>query len=164
MFAPRQRHRRAEHRQIHVTHHRTILDLSLSTARRTKPGDLDLLDQQFHLRARAVIGQHLHVLQAHQRLDNPTRLRHDEGATVFVSHTSKTAAPSSPTRTSHAGHDEGHPEGWPPRQDPKTLFPRRMLPCATCTDAMARSAEHVHPAHISLTVQSNTGNLRWSSA
>ena len=142
VFAPRQPHRRAEHRQIHLTHHRPVLDLSLSTARRTKSRDLNLLDQQFHIRPGTSIGQHPHVLQAHQRLDDPIRLRHDEGATVFVLHTSKTAAPSSPIRTGHAAHKTGRPKGRPPRQDPKT--PHRVR--SEAIRAPPAGFEPAHPA------------------
>ena len=139
VFAPRQPHRRAEHRQIHVTHHRTVLDLCTTSAGRTKSRDLNLLDQQFHIRPGASIGEHPHVLQPDQRLDDPARLRHDEGATVFALHTSKTAAPSSPIRKGHAEHKERRRQGRPPRQDPKTQITAGQVHAGTRALAAAGS-------------------------
>ena len=97
VLAPRQGHRRAEHRQVHIANHRPVLDLRTGSPRGAEQHHVDQFDQQLHLRAAALIRQHPHVLQTHQGLDDLARLMQDEGVTGFVGHTSKTAAPSSPS-------------------------------------------------------------------
>jgi hypothetical protein len=88
MLAPRQVHRRAEHRQVHVPDHRAFLHPHTATAARTPRIRHHRLDHQIHLRPTPLVIQNADVLQPDQRLDNLARLGHDEGASNLLAHTS----------------------------------------------------------------------------
>jgi hypothetical protein len=68
-------------------HHRSLFDLGRPLALRTADLAQDLLDHQLHVGTVTRIAQDPDVFEAHQGLDDFTRVDKDEGASWFLAHT-----------------------------------------------------------------------------
>ena len=69
-------------------HHRAFFDLGPPMACRAKDFARYLLDHQLDVGTAALVAQDLHVFEAHQGLEDLTRVDKDEGASCFLAHTS----------------------------------------------------------------------------
>ena len=87
VLPPGQRHRRAVDGQVDIVHHRSLFDLGRPLALRTADLAQDLLDHQLHVGTVTRIAQDPDVFEAHQGLDDFTRVDNDEGASWFLAHT-----------------------------------------------------------------------------
>ena len=95
MLSPRQPHRRAIDRQIDVANHGPLFHLRRLAADRTSHVADDLLDHELDIGTATFVVQDADVFQAHQRLEDLTRVGDDEGASCFVGSHLKPEAPSS---------------------------------------------------------------------
>ena len=75
-------------KEIDVVHDGTVFDLGPQVAARTEDHAGFLLDHQGHVRTMTPIGQDANVLQAHQGMEDLSRVSKDEGAFCFLGHTS----------------------------------------------------------------------------
>jgi len=88
VLLPGQRHGHAVDGKVDVVHDGAFFDQGSSSARRTASVAQNLLDHQLDVGSAALVGQDRDVFQAHQRLEDLTRVDKDEGASCFLAHTS----------------------------------------------------------------------------
>ena len=115
VLSPAEAHRLAIDRQVDVGDKRSLLDqCRAATARTSLVGD-HLLDDELNVRTSTFVVKDADVLQAHQGLEDLTRVGKDEGASVLLAHT------SSLKRLRHFLVDRGR-EGSPLRSDEPNLL------------------------------------------
>ena len=87
VLLPGQRHGHPIDGKVHVVHDGAIFDLGPAVAPRTVDDPGLLLDHQRHVRTTTLIGDDANVLQAHQGMEDLTRVGKDEGASSLLAHT-----------------------------------------------------------------------------
>lgn len=88
VLLPRQAHRIPIDRQIDVAHHRTLFDLGGTSTIRTSGINNDLFDDELDIAPASHVGKDADVLQTYKRGQDFTSVSDDEGASLFVGHTS----------------------------------------------------------------------------